>query len=59
MEFITKDELEIPSNASEIRQWVENKIKETVVSKDAKHVVRFLSLVGPLEHIWNSNVHFL
>lgn len=41
MSFITKEELETPRKASEIRTWVDNKIKEIVSTDEGKHAVRF------------------
>ena len=41
MIFITKEELEKPRKASEIRQWVDAKIKEIGTTKEGKQAVRF------------------
>jgi hypothetical protein len=41
MTFITKEELETPRKASEIRSWVDNKIEEIGSTDEGKHAVRF------------------
>jgi hypothetical protein len=41
MTYITKEELERPRKASEIRGWVDNKIKEIGSTAKGKHAVRF------------------
>lgn len=41
MTFITREELETPRKASEIRSWVENKIEEIGATKEGEHAVRF------------------
>lgn len=41
MAFVTKDELETPRKASEIRPWVDNKIEEIGTTEEGKHAVRF------------------
>ncbi len=41
MTFITKEELETPRAASEVRSWVDSKIQEIGSSDEGKHAVRF------------------
>ena len=41
MTYITQDELEIPRKASEVRQWVDNKIEKIGSSEEGKQAVRF------------------
>ena len=41
MPHITKEELELPRKASEIRKWVNNKIEEIGSTDKGKHAVRF------------------
>ncbi|MCK4821625.1 hypothetical protein KA005_38020, partial [bacterium] len=41
MTHITKEELEAPRKASEIRQWVDDKIEEIGTTKEGKRAVRF------------------
>lgn len=41
MTYVTKEELETPRKASEVRQWVDIKIEEIGSSDEGKHAVRF------------------
>ena len=41
MAYITKEELETPRVASEVRLWVEAKLEEIGSTKEGKHAVRF------------------